>query len=121
MVSVVRTDSLKGRRGRLPSKSKITGSGDEAGPSGIGGLFVAQSLTKALVNAFTGTGAAHLPMSTVRLGSSDQLIDSLRVSLQAVHQYTEQLPGWTGIAEVDRVRLLKRFGIHTLSLRWAYR
>lgn len=117
---MVRTDSLKGRRGRLPSKSKMS---DES--SGITGAAAQlQPLTKALVNAFTGNGSVSPKVEygqSIRHGVRDQFVDSINASITAVHRWAERIPGWNSIDERDRHVLLKQAGLYALSLRLAYK
>lgn len=109
---MVRTDSLKGRRGRLPSKSKNT---EEVSSNG------ALSLTKALVQAFTSCGESspdHSPVQSI--GNSDQLIDSINASLRNVQRWAEKIPGWSKLTLLDRKTLIENGTVNVLSLRLAY-
>lgn len=111
-ISVVRTDSLKGRRGRLPSKSKNTEDFSTVG---------ALSLTKALVQAFTAGNEKTPDHSPVHTGGSyDQLTDSINASLGNVHRWAEKIPGWAKLTVLDRSTLLQNRIVNVLSLRLAY-
>lgn len=112
---VVRTDSLKGRRGRLPSKSKNV---EEL--SAVGSL----SLTKALVQAFvSGTRVSdkspdHSPVHCI--GNSDQMMDSISTTLHIIQSWADKIPGWNRLTLSDRSALLLNGAVNVLSLRLAY-
>lgn len=93
--------------------------------SGVSGAAAQlQPLTKALVNAFTGNGSSSPNIEygqSVRHGARDQFVESLTVSLAAVHRWAERIPGWNNIEERDRAILLKQAGLYALSLRLAYK
>uniref|UniRef100_A0A5S6QJX7 Probable nuclear hormone receptor HR38 n=1 Tax=Trichuris muris TaxID=70415 RepID=A0A5S6QJX7_TRIMR len=113
---VVRTDSLKGRRGRLPSRSKIN---DDS---------MSTSLTTSLVNAYTNL-AKPQPSAAAASGSQveylsnteENLLKSINGSLSVVWQWAERLPSWNTLAPEDQTSLLNVAAINVMNIRLAYR
>ncbi|KHJ42908.1 zinc finger, C4 type [Trichuris suis] len=113
---VVRTDSLKGRRGRLPSRSKM---GEDS---------ISTSLTTSLVNAYTSQAK---PQSSSSFASTSQveyftdteedLLKSINGSLSAVWEWAERLPSWNTLAPEDQTSLLKAASLNVMNIRLAYR
>ncbi|CDW58347.1 zf-C4 domain containing protein [Trichuris trichiura] len=113
---IVRTDSLKGRRGRLPSRSKM---GEDS---------MSTSLTTSLVNAYTSQAK---PQSSSSFASTSQveyftdteedLLKSINGSLSAVSEWAERLPNWNTLASEDQTSLLKAASLNVMNVRLAYR
>ncbi|XP_076328904.1 uncharacterized protein LOC143235043 isoform X2 [Tachypleus tridentatus] len=122
---VVRTDSLKGRRGRLPSKPK---SPQESPPS------PPISLITALVRAHVDTtpDIANLDYSMFRepFEVDSQSTDAYQVqqfynllisSLDVIRMFAEKIPGFTDLDISDQELLFKSASLELFSLRLAYR
>lgn len=105
---VVRTDSLKGRRGRLPSKPK---SPQESPPS------PPVSLITALVRAHLDTtpDKASLDYSLYRqprqgdppISEADkiqQFYNLLTTSIDVIRNFADKIPGFTDLVREDQVR-----------------
>jgi len=119
---VVRTDSLKGRRGRLPSKPKI---------AQVTPFFPPLSTLAALVKAHTETSTdrANLDFSqysdTVPNDSRDlmdvQLLTMLNNSLDNLYSFMEKIPGFNEFSAHDRKLLFQNSCLELFALRMAYR
>lgn len=125
---VVRTDSLKGRRGRLPSKPKS--------PQEVP-LFPPMSTITALVRAHLDTSAdkANLDFSQyndsmvdksqlesrVRDYIDGQLLCMLNSSLDTLYAFMEKIPGFNELNELDRKLLFQTSCLELFALRMAYR
>ncbi|XP_054168081.1 probable nuclear hormone receptor HR38 [Oppia nitens] len=123
---VVRTDSLKGRRGRLPSKPK---SPQESPPS------PPISTITALVRAHVDTtpDLANLDYSLFKKSSdpnSDngseaeyitQFYNILMSSLEVIHNFAEKVPGFTDLDKSDQTLLFQSACLELFVLRMAYR
>ncbi|XP_058529681.1 nuclear receptor subfamily 4 group A member 1 [Ochotona princeps] len=119
---VVRTDSLKGRRGRLPSKPKHP---PDATPA---------NLLTALVRAHldSGPSTAKLDYSKFqepvlpRFGKEDagdvqQFYDLLSASLEVIRKWAEKIPGFTELSPGDQDLLLESAFLELFSFRLAHR
>lgn len=102
---VVRTDSLKGRRGRLPSKPK---SPQESPPSSP------VSLIKALLRAHSDTMPANLDYSHYQILKPDdppiddaektqQFYNLLIPSIDVIRNFADKIPGFTDLLQEDQV------------------
>lgn len=123
---VVRTDSLKGRRGRLPSKPK---SPQESPPS------PPVSLITALVRAHVDTtpDVSNLDYSQYREPSSGgdsptteaeriQLFYNLLTSsIEVIRHFAEKIPGYHDLAREDQDLLFQSASLELFVLRVAYR
>lgn len=123
---VVRTDSLKGRRGRLPSKPK---SPQESPPS------PPVSLITALVRAHVDTNPdlANLDYSQYREPSSgaespsteaeriQQFYSLLTSSIEVIRHFAEKIPGYHDLAREDQDLLFQSASLELFVLRVAYR
>ncbi|KAK8386617.1 hypothetical protein O3P69_017835 [Scylla paramamosain] len=123
---VVRTDSLKGRRGRLPSKPK---SPQESPPS------PPVSLITALVRAHVDTtpDLANLDYSQYREPSSgaespsteaeriQQFYSLLTSSIEVIRHFAEKIPGYHDLAREDQDLLFQSASLELFVLRVAYR
>ncbi|XP_005067323.1 nuclear receptor subfamily 4 group A member 1 [Mesocricetus auratus] len=119
---VVRTDSLKGRRGRLPSKPKQP---PDASPT---------SLLTSLIRAHldSGPSTAKLDYSKFqelvlpRFGKEDagdvqQFYDLLTGSLDVIRKWAEKIPGFAELSPGDQDLLLESSFLELFILRLAYR
>ncbi|XP_051701457.1 nuclear receptor subfamily 4immunitygroup A member 1 isoform X2 [Oryctolagus cuniculus] len=119
---VVRTDSLKGRRGRLPSKPKQP---PDASPA---------NLLTALVRAHldSGPSTAKLDYSKFQdlalpcFGKEDardvqQFYELLSVSLEVVRKWAEKIPGFAELVPSDQDLLLESAFLELFVFRLAYR
>ncbi|CAG9865205.1 unnamed protein product [Phyllotreta striolata] len=122
---VVRTDSLKGRRGRLPSKPK---SPQESPPS------PPVSLITALVRAHVDTTpdlanldySQYLEPSPVEPIVSEaekiqQFYGLLTTSVDVIRHFADKIPGFQDIRPEDRELLFQSASLELFVLRLAYR
>lgn len=123
---VVRTDSLKGRRGRLPSKPK---SPQESPPS------PPVSLITALVRAHVDTtpDVTNLDYSqycdnpiAFETSMSDaekvqQFYHLLTASVDVIKHFAEKLPGFSDLCAVDQELLFQSAALELFVLRLSYR
>ncbi|CAG2181390.1 unnamed protein product, partial [Oppiella nova] len=122
---VVRTDNLKGRRGRLPSKPK---SPQESPPS------PPVSTITALVRAHVDTtpDLANLDYSLFKESSDlsekncgpeyiSQFYSVLMSSLDVIHSFAEKIPGFADLDKSDQSLLFQSACLELFVLRMAYR
>lgn len=121
---VVRTDSLKGRRGRLPSKPR---SPQESPPS------PPVSLITALVRAHVDTSpdlanrdyssCRELPVDDSRRTASEvqQFYNLLTSSVDVIKTFSEKIPGFSELDKSDQELLFQSASIELFALRLAYR
>ena len=122
---VVRTDSLKGRRGRLPSKPK---SPQESPPS------PPVSLITALVRAHVDTSPdlstldynQYREPSLVEPTISEaekiqQFYNLLTTSVDVIKHFTEKLPGFSDLCREDQELLFQSASLELFVLRLSYR
>uniref|UniRef100_A0AAG5DCY8 Nuclear receptor subfamily 4 group A member 2 n=1 Tax=Anopheles atroparvus TaxID=41427 RepID=A0AAG5DCY8_ANOAO len=122
---VVRTDSLKGRRGRLPSKPK---SPQESPPS------PPVSMITALVRAHVDTtpDLASLDYSQYRepgqnepiISEADkvqQFYNLLTTSIDVIRHFADKLPGYNDLSAEDQGLLFQSASLELFVLRLAYR
>ncbi|XP_055550100.1 probable nuclear hormone receptor HR38 isoform X3 [Wyeomyia smithii] len=122
---VVRTDSLKGRRGRLPSKPK---SPQESPPS------PPVSMITALVRAHVDTtpDLASLDYSQYREpGQNEPIISEaekvqqfynlLTTSVDVIKQFADKLPGFSDLSPDDQELLFQSASLELFVLRLSYR
>lgn len=122
---VVRTDSLKGRRGRLPSKPK---SPQESPPS------PPVSLITALVRAHVDTtpDLSSLDYNHYREPSLNepsaseaekiqQFYSLLTTSVDVIRHFAEKLPGYSDLCREDRELLFQSASLELFVLRLSYR
>lgn len=122
---VVRTDSLKGRRGRLPSKPK---SPQESPPS------PPVSLITALVRAHVDTtpDLANLDYSQYREPTPiepeiseaekiQQFYNLLATSVDVIKHFAEKIPGYNDLLKEDQELLFQSASLELFVLRLAYR
>ncbi|KAI5743292.1 hypothetical protein M8J77_016478 [Diaphorina citri] len=122
---VVRTDSLKGRRGRLPSKPK---SPQESPPS------PPVSLITALVRAHVDTtpDIASLDYSQYREPNPleppiaepekiQQFYSLLTTSVDVIRHFADKIPGFSDLCKEDQELLFQSASLELFVLRLAYR
>lgn len=123
---VVRTDSLKGRRGRLPSKPK---SPQESPPSppvslitalvrahvdttpDLSNLDYSQYCDNAIVYESTMTDAEKI----------QQFYNSLTTSVDVIKHFAEKLPGFSDLCAEDQELLFQSAALELFVLRMSYR
>uniref|UniRef100_A0A8C9NLD2 Nuclear receptor subfamily 4 group A member 1 n=1 Tax=Serinus canaria TaxID=9135 RepID=A0A8C9NLD2_SERCA len=117
---VVRTDSLKGRRGRLPSKPKQ--------PPDASPVSLITSLVRAHIDSIP--SATKLDYSKVGLvtlhGKEDsvdvqQFYDLLTGSMDVIRKWAEKIQGFTELPKEDQDLLLESAFLELFILRLAYR
>ncbi|XP_059060612.1 probable nuclear hormone receptor HR38 [Achroia grisella] len=122
---VVRTDSLKGRRGRLPSKPKCPQESPPSPPI---------SLITALVRAHVDTSPdfANLDYSQYKepnpmeppmsdLDVIQQFYSLLTTSIDMIKVFAEKVPGYGDLCPEDREQLFASARLELFVLRLAYR
>ncbi|CAD5122673.1 DgyrCDS11082 [Dimorphilus gyrociliatus] len=122
---VVRTDSLKGRRGRLPSKPK---SPQESPPSPPVSLIT--SLVRAHVDNSPDIPTLDYSQYVVdpenspvdqRREASQNLFDLLSFSIEVTRNWSEKIPGFTELCKEDQELLIQSSSLDLFILRIAYR
>lgn len=122
---VVRTDSLKGRRGRLPSKPK---SPQESPPS------PPVSMITALVRAHVDTTpdlasldySQYLEPNFIESSLSEannvqQFYNLLTTSVDVIKHFAEKIPGFTDLSLEDQELLFQSASLELFVLRLSYR
>ncbi|XP_062841462.1 nuclear receptor subfamily 4 group A member 3 isoform X1 [Trichomycterus rosablanca] len=121
---VVRTDNLKGRRGRLPSKPKSPLQPESSPPS------PPLSLLNALVRAYSQSVPRELDytqfssVETGALAEAQQIQLFYRVltgSMEVTRRWAERLPGFTELHHDDQSLLIDSAFLELFVLRLAYR
>ncbi|XP_077997572.1 uncharacterized protein LOC144450746 isoform X2 [Glandiceps talaboti] len=126
---VVRTDELKGRRGRLPSKPRSPQEPSPPSPP--------VSLITALVRAHVDASPAkpslnyshfELPDTSGSVESKlndeeqvQQFYDNLLQSIDVIKSWAQKIPGWSDLCEEDQELLFQSACIELFVLRLAYR
>lgn len=123
---VVRTDNLKGRRGRLPSKPKPVTESASALPSG--------NIITSLVNAHMESNPAITKLDyskyqqtvasvSEKEDASDiqQFYDLLTGSMSVIRKWAESIPGFTAFSKEDQDLLFESAFVELFILRLAYR
>ncbi|CAJ1051722.1 probable nuclear hormone receptor HR38 [Xyrichtys novacula] len=123
---VVRTDSLKGRRGRLPSKPKTVAEASSTTPS----LNIIASLVRAHVDSNPSIGKLDYSKYQEEVdnlkekedaGDIQQFYDLLTGSLNVIKTWAENIPGFTDFCTEDQELLLESAFVELFILRLAYR
>lgn len=124
---VVRTDSLKGRRGRLPSKPK---SPQESPPS------PPVSLITALVRSHVDTTPdpscldysqyrepiqEGMPLLMSEAEKVQQFFNLLTTSVEVIKQFAEKIPGYSELTPEDQELLFQSASLELFVLRLSYR
>ncbi|KAM9482639.1 nuclear receptor subfamily 4 group A member 2b [Clarias gariepinus] len=123
---VVRTDNLKGRRGRLPSKPK--------GPQDVPTSLSPASLLSALVRAHmdSNPSVGRLDYSKFQPNPDyhsagdetvhiQQFYDLLMGSMSIIRGWAEKMPGFTELPKCDQDLLFDSAFLELFALRLAYR
>ncbi|KRY19259.1 Nuclear receptor subfamily 4 group A member 1, partial [Trichinella patagoniensis] len=111
---VVRMDSLKGRRGRLPSRSKVA---DDSSSTSLTSSLVHAHMVHVIAKSST---EAMAP-GDFFMNTDESLLSSLNYSLAVVHRWAERLPGWSTLSASDQRQLLKAGSMNVMHIRIAYR
>uniref|UniRef100_A0A4W3IID4 Nuclear receptor subfamily 4 group A member 2 n=1 Tax=Callorhinchus milii TaxID=7868 RepID=A0A4W3IID4_CALMI len=124
--SVVRTDSLKGRRGRLPSKPKSPQEPSPPSPP--------VSLITALVRAHVDSNPAMSNLDYSRFQANteyqlsggdtehiQQFYDLLTGSMEIIRGWAEKIPGFADLQKEDQDLLFESAFLELFVLRLAYR
>ncbi|CAL8319586.1 unnamed protein product [Merluccius merluccius] len=123
---VVRTDSLKGRRGRLPSKPKAS----PELPNTETPVKMIASLVKAHVDSNPAIGnldftkykdEAVSQSQKEDAGDIRQFYDLLTASMEVISRWAENIPGFSAFCPEDRELLLQSAFVELFILRLAYR
>lgn len=123
---VVRTDSLKGRRGRLPSKPKIPVEASSTTPS----VNIIASLVRAHLDSSPTIGkldyskyqeTADSSKEKEDAGDIQQFYDLLTGSLDVIRKWAQAIPGFTDFCTEDQELLLESAFVELFILRLAYR
>ncbi|KAJ1062494.1 hypothetical protein K5549_016999 [Capra hircus] len=119
---VVRTDSLKGRRGRLPSKPKQP---PETSPAHLltslvrAHLDSGPSTSKLDYSKFQELALPHFGKEDA--GDVQQFYDLLSGSLEVIRKWAEKIPGFAELSPGDQDLLLESAFLELFILRLAYR
>ncbi|KAM4582949.1 putative nuclear hormone receptor HR38 [Fundulus diaphanus] len=123
---VVRTDSLKGRRGRLPSKPKTTVEASSTTPS----VNIITSLIRAHLDSDPSIGKldySKYQEKTDNLNEKEdardiqQFYDLLTSALDVIRNWAQTIPGFTDFCAEDQELLLESAFVELFILRVAYR
>ncbi|XP_019720789.1 probable nuclear hormone receptor HR38 [Hippocampus comes] len=123
---VVRTDSLKGRRGRLPSKPKVV---QEASPA-VSPVSMIASLVRAQIDS--NPNEEHLNYSkseAIDIGANQkeeasdvkEFYDLLTASMEVIRKWAKSIPGFSDFCSPDQELLLESAFVELFILRLAYR
>ncbi|XP_029012790.1 nuclear receptor subfamily 4 group A member 1 [Betta splendens] len=123
---VVRTDGLKGRRGRLPSKPKVVPDVRPAGPPA--------SMIASLVRAHIGSNPSvgeldYSKYDDKQIGANQkeepgdivQFYELLTTSMEVIRTWAKSIPGFTEFCSEDQELLLESAFVELFILRLAYR
>lgn len=122
---VVRTDDLKGRRGRLPSKPK---SPQESPPSPPVSLITAlvrahldttPDLSNLDYSQYREPGPSELPVTEAE--KIQQFYGLLTTSVDVIRNFADKIPGFTELAREDQELLFQSASLELFVLRLAYR
>ncbi|KAK6308285.1 hypothetical protein J4Q44_G00215560 [Coregonus suidteri] len=123
---VVRTDSLKGRRGRLPSKPKEA----QDRSSARSPVNIIASLVRAHIESNPSVGKLDYSkyQETVaslsekaEVGDVKQFYNLLTASMDVISKWAESIPGFTAFCSEDQELLLESAFVELFILRLAYR
>ncbi|XP_059189367.1 nuclear receptor subfamily 4 group A member 1 [Centropristis striata] len=125
---VVRTDSLKGRRGRLPSKPKVTH--DVMTTTTVSPVSMIASLVRAHIDSNPGVGkldyskydeAEVSPNQKEDANDVKQFYNLLTSSMEVVRKWAQSIPGFSEFCSEDQELLLESAFVELFILRLAYR
>ncbi|XP_061911162.1 probable nuclear hormone receptor HR38 isoform X3 [Entelurus aequoreus] len=123
---VVRRDSLKGRRGRLPSKPKMAAEASSSSPK----VNIIASLVRAHLDSNPTIGKLDYSKYQEIMGSVSekenaddiqQFYDLLSGSLEVIKTWAETIPGFPDFCPEDQQLLLESAFVELFILRLAYR
>ncbi|KAK7884918.1 hypothetical protein WMY93_028041 [Mugilogobius chulae] len=123
---VVRTDSLKGRRGRLPSKPKVISDSSSASSP----VNMMASLVRAHIDSNPTLGnldhskyddSNSSPALKAEAKHVQQFYDLLSSSMLAVRTWAQKIPGFTDFCPEDQELLLESAFVELFILRLAFR
>ncbi|XP_024283322.1 nuclear receptor subfamily 4 group A member 1 [Oncorhynchus tshawytscha] len=123
---VVRTDSLKGRRGRLPSKPKTVPESASTTPP----INIITSLVRAHIDSNPAIGKLDYSKyheTVVSLSEKEdandiqQFYDLLTGTMDVLRKWAETIPGFTAFCPEDQELLLESAFVELFILRLAYR
>ncbi|KAM9409004.1 putative nuclear hormone receptor HR38 [Pholidichthys leucotaenia] len=123
---VVRTDSLKGRRGRLPSKPKISAEASSTTPS----VNIITSLVRGQLDSNPPIGKLDYSKYEETVdnlkekedaGDIQQFYDLLTGALDVIKNWAKTIPGFTDFCTEDQELLLESAFVELFILRLAYR
>ncbi|XP_076344565.1 putative nuclear hormone receptor HR38 [Tachypleus tridentatus] len=122
---VVRTDSLKGRRGRLPSKVKSPRDSPPSPPVSLITALVRAHVDTTPDIAYLDLSSFHEPLK-VESPSTDgdkvqQFYNLLISSLDVIRVFAEKIPGFKDLDESDQELLFHSASLELFALRLAYR
>ncbi|XP_075684633.1 nuclear receptor subfamily 4 group A member 3 isoform X2 [Rhinoderma darwinii] len=126
---VVRTDSLKGRRGRLPSKPKSPCPQEISQPNPPSAPV---SMLDALVEAMVDSSPRELDYSTYSADSDQdrastdteyiqQFYSLLTISIEISKKWAQKLPGFSELSKDDQILLIETTFLELLVLRLSIR
>ncbi|XP_078394838.1 nuclear receptor subfamily 4 group A member 3 isoform X1 [Cetorhinus maximus] len=121
---VVRTDSLKGRRGRLPSKPKSPLQ-EPSPPSPP--ISMMNALVRALVDStpsshnYTQFCAAEQPTSGTDAEYVHQFYGLLATSMEITQSWAEKIPGFSDLPKEDQTLLIESAFLELFVLRLSHR
>ncbi|XP_061591299.1 nuclear receptor subfamily 4 group A member 1 [Cololabis saira] len=123
---VVRTDSLKGRRGRLPSKPKVV----QDATTTVSPVSMIASLVRAHIDSNPGVGTLDYSKYVEKEVSMDQkedandikqFYDLLTASMEVIRKWAKDIPGFSEFCTEDQELLLESAFVELFILRLAYR
>ncbi|XP_040920637.1 nuclear receptor subfamily 4 group A member 1 [Toxotes jaculatrix] len=123
---VVRTDSLKGRRGRLPSKPKVV----QDVATTVSPVSMIASLVRAHINSNPSIGKLDYSKydetevsQNQKEDASDikQFYDLLTASMEVIRKWAKSIPGFSEFCSEDQELLLESAFVELFILRLAYR
>ncbi|XP_034393336.1 nuclear receptor subfamily 4 group A member 1 [Cyclopterus lumpus] len=123
---VVRTDSLKGRRGRLPSKPKVV----QDVTTTVSPVSMIASLVRAHIDSNPGIGKLDYSKfgetqisldQKVDVSDIKQFYDLLTSSIETIRKWAKSIPGFSEFCSEDQELLLESAFVELFILRLAYR
>ncbi|KAM4562871.1 nuclear receptor subfamily 4immunitygroup A member 1 [Odontesthes bonariensis] len=123
---VVRTDNLKGRRGRLPSKPKVI----QDVTATMSPVSMIASLVRAHIDSSPGVGSLDYSKYVEKEVGMDQkeeasdikqFYDLLTVSMEVIKKWAMDIPGFSDFCSEDQELLLESAFVELFILRLAFR
>nr|XP_019960258.1 PREDICTED: probable nuclear hormone receptor HR38 [Paralichthys olivaceus] len=123
---VVRTDSLKGRRGRLPSKPKVV----QEVTTTVSPVSMIASLVRAHIDSTPDIGKLDYskyeeteisPNQKEDASDIKQFYDLLTASMEMIKKWAKSIPGFSEFCTEDQELLLESAFVELFILRLAYR